>query len=103
MRVIGSTVFQLCTILHSTYVCRLYVLLFNLTGLSLSKYINESTDTCACMLVSVSFSLMVMALTLAPKAYTADVTISSEFSSTAGFRNVSSAPVTVYNKVGWLP
>lgn len=66
-------------------------------------YINKSTDRCACMLVSVSFSLMVMALTLASKAYTADVTISSEFSSTAGFRNVSSAPVTVYNKVGWLP
>ena len=48
--------------------------------------------------------ILVMVLTfLLSKAYTADVTVSSEFSSTAGFRNVSSAPVTVYNKVGRLP
>ena len=33
------------------------------------------------------------------KAYTADITKTSEFNSTAGFTNVSSAPVTIYNKV----
>jgi vacuolar protein sorting-associated protein 13A/C len=34
------------------------------------------------------------------EAYSVDITKTSEFSSTAGFTNISSAPVTIYNKFG---
>ena len=56
---------------------------------------------CVCVYLEIlsNFNLIIAFSMCFAQAYSVDITKTSEFSSTAGFTNISSAPVTIYNKV----